>query len=990
MPSKYAAVKPGIPKTNLSATALLTGDRKAVQKAAPKPQPISASPGLKSYKGALDSAVPAIYRHPGVRSQPAYPGEEAIGIVPTPSGKLMQIYKTTKPQRVSAADVAFSQMTTDKNAQLGQDIQHAANDRRASSAIDAVTGAVSIADAAKSHDFAKTAALSAMALPFGPGKLAEVARLLGRGAGKKVGEDVLATSLKDLPEKGAPSAHAQQLANEHTNKSGIAYNPPKQYIKVDEARAKKIADEYTKALDINHPDATPAYKQKVNASYQALGKETLDQYHGLVKAGYKFEFYPEGKAPYASPWEAMKDLKENKHLYVFPTDSGFGNTAETSSHPLLADSGIKWGSKTATLNDIFRAVHDFYGHFKEGVGFRAHGEENAWRSHSAMYSPEARGAMTTETRGQNAWVNYGPHGEKNQTAGEGDTVYADQKAALLPDWVQTEGANDPSQHGLGTPEEVSAKLRKARDLRAQQEEGYAAERSRRAGLAEEAMKVGGEEGFNAGLEQLGGVLPKLHFGAFADFDQAGLDSLLTHVQQHPSLRPFEKIRTQRALLGVLRGEVPTRGDNKLLQSVFGAKTVKNINDSIPFWKRAKHVGIELINVPRSLMASFDLSAPFRQGLMVGTSHPRIFFKNFESMFKAAGSEKAYHAIHDEILARPTYDLMEKSGLAMTELGRLEEREEQFMSNFAEKIPVAGRIVRGSGRAYTGFLNKTRADVFDHLVKAAHEEGLDIEDEKLLKSIARFVNSATGRGDLGALQEHATTLNALMFSPRLLASRLNFMNPVYYAKLDPFARKAALKAALGLVGTISTVLVLAKLGGAKVNTDPRNADFAKVHIKDTRLDILGGFQQPLRLLSQLADGKVVSSTTGKTLNLGPQGPGKLSRKDIAQRFFESKLAPVPSFINDLFKGTDYSGKPFSWKTAAWTRMTPLLAQDAADLYSEYGSLAAVAGYGLGAFGVGVQTYKPTPPKSGSSPAGSPYGSLITNGVGSSYGSLTVGP
>jgi hypothetical protein len=91
---------------------------------------------------------------------------------------------------------------------------------------------------------------------------------------------------------------------------------------------------------------------------------------------------------------------------------------------------------------VFRIVHDYFGHIKEGVGFREDGEENAWRSHSAMYSDKARPAMTAETRGQNSWVNFGPFAEFNKTAKGSETQYAPQKTGLLPDWVMQDGASD--------------------------------------------------------------------------------------------------------------------------------------------------------------------------------------------------------------------------------------------------------------------------------------------------------------------------------------------------------------------------------------------------------------------------------------------------------------------------------------------------------------------------------------------------------------------
>jgi hypothetical protein len=229
---------------------------------------------------------------------------------------------------------------------------------------------------------------------------------------------------------------AQRIASDYMLDAGIAYRPPRTYAIVDPERAARIADEYDRMThDPSDPD--------VAAAYDAMIDETLAQYQAIVDAGYEFEFMPEGVDPYGlSPRLAMLDLLENKHLYVFPTDEGFGTLTEISDNPLLGDSGVKWGGRTVTHNDVFRGVHDFFGHFKEGVGFRADGEENAWRSHSAMYTPLARRAMTSETRGQNSWVNYGPHGENNRTARTEQTVFADQKTGVMPQWVIREGAGD--------------------------------------------------------------------------------------------------------------------------------------------------------------------------------------------------------------------------------------------------------------------------------------------------------------------------------------------------------------------------------------------------------------------------------------------------------------------------------------------------------------------------------------------------------------------
>lgn len=253
-------------------------------------------------------------------------------------------------------------------------------------------------------------------------------------------------SLKGLPRKvaGVTYAHhapAENVARRYMESKGLPYNPPSTYAKVDPERARRIADAYDA---MKHDPTNP----EVKAAYEAMAKETLDQYNEIVKEGIKIEFFDPAKGdPYAgNPNNVFDDVKRNKHMWVYPTSEGYGTTGYTAedilNNPLLADSGIKWNGQPTTINDIFRAVHDYFGHIKEGVGFRANGEENAWRAHSAMYSDEARKAMTSETRGQNSWVNFGPESATNRGANQLQTTYAEQKVGLLPDWAINEGRAD--------------------------------------------------------------------------------------------------------------------------------------------------------------------------------------------------------------------------------------------------------------------------------------------------------------------------------------------------------------------------------------------------------------------------------------------------------------------------------------------------------------------------------------------------------------------
>jgi hypothetical protein len=237
----------------------------------------------------------------------------------------------------------------------------------------------------------------------------------------------------DTVEEFGTDQRLVDIAKDLTEKKGLLYSPQLKYAEVDPERASKLANQYE--LMQNNPS-----DPRVKKAYDAMINETMDQYEALRKAGYKFDFMPESGDIYGNPRNAINDIVMNQRLSVFPTEQGFGSLVESSqANPLLMKTGEKWGGKDVTANDVFRAVHDVFGHGKYGVGFRAAGEENAFQAHARMYSPEALPAVTSETRGQNSWVNYGPYGKQNRIASPENTIYAEQKTGIMQPWTWQEG-----------------------------------------------------------------------------------------------------------------------------------------------------------------------------------------------------------------------------------------------------------------------------------------------------------------------------------------------------------------------------------------------------------------------------------------------------------------------------------------------------------------------------------------------------------------------
>jgi hypothetical protein len=216
---------------------------------------------------------------------------------------------------------------------------------------------------------------------------------------------------------------------EYCLRAGIDYKAPvlvPSPALLDTARMALIGQAYDKLV---HQPSTPA----VAESYAAFKKELYDQLVFAIGQGMSFDPWKQKGQPYANSQEMFDDIRQHNTLRYF-TESDI-----PADHPLAA-LVMPYAGMDMTYNHVFRMMHDYFGHAQYGNQFGPLGEENAWRAHASMFSPAALPALTTETRGQNTWVNFGPYSVHNHLHPEG-TIYPPQKAALLPRWCM-DGRHD--------------------------------------------------------------------------------------------------------------------------------------------------------------------------------------------------------------------------------------------------------------------------------------------------------------------------------------------------------------------------------------------------------------------------------------------------------------------------------------------------------------------------------------------------------------------
>ncbi len=383
-------------------------------------------------------------------------------------------------------------------------------------------------------------------------------------------------------------------------------------------------------------------------------------------------------------------------------------------------------------------------------------------------------------------------------------------------------------------------------------------------------------------------------------------------------------------------------------------------------EKAKDASLEVWNLSKAMTASIDLSGPFRQGL-IAIGKPKSFGRAFKEMFVHAFSKKRHENWLLDLKNDDVYYEMKDNKLYIAEPNaKLSAREEAYMSTwlgYLDKIPLYGPLRAGSERAYVGFLNKLRTDLYLDFRSKLKQEGFTGEElQNELKTYSHWINVSTGRGKLGPLESIAPIMNGLYFSPRLISARLALVNPRFWGKdMTGEAGKEARKTMYNFLSVATTILLLYDLMTEDdeergVEWDPRSSDFLKIKDGNIRYDIMGGIQPVLRTGAQLLSGQTKTTTTGEIKRLEKKGFYGATKKDVAMRFFGNKLSPSAALVVGL--ANDYTtpmGEPMTLSNTVLSKVAPMYVMDMISIAKEEDPTKLAAAAPAALFGVGVQHY-----------------------------------
>jgi len=362
------------------------------------------------------------------------------------------------------------------------------------------------------------------------------------------------------------------------------------------------------------------------------------------------------------------------------------------------------------------------------------------------------------------------------------------------------------------------------------------------------------------------------------------------------------------------------------------------------------------DVLRTSQTTGDLSYNLRQNIVAALSHPITTGKAAGRALRGTFSKYTAEQLQNHIRNSPNWLNYNRMKLRINDIESHVPgiSEETFHGSLLEKIPWLGEIPKAANRNMTLTGNLTRTALADAWLERNPNATL-----AELEMYGHALNTFTGIGDLSWLTPKGRAVaNDLMFSPLLAVSRLQTPYELYRTRNFPRVRKQVARDLAGFVGTGTAILGLAAIAlkgrdDAEVGTDPRNADWGKIRIGNTRFDIWGGFQQPARLVRGIMlYGTDQVGWSGKDLRPGEKMDDPL---ELIGRFAAFKISPKYNLGLELLRRKTAVGEPRTVTETMANQFIPLFIQDIKDAKREGGWGMAALATPLTVLGTGASSY-----------------------------------
>lgn len=324
---------------------------------------------------------------------------------------------------------------------------------------------------------------------------------------------------------------------------------------------------------------------------------------------------------------------------------------------------------------------------------------------------------------------------------------------------------------------------------------------------------------------------------------------------------------------------------------------------------------EVTAAAKAVMATGDLSAPLIQGAAMFGRHPARWARSVAGSFKALFDSNYVARLMEQPRYKELRARASQSGVSLFQL-------QDFMSGTAEgqlatRLPVAGRVLKATGRAYGAFLDIAKLELFDAWSKVAPKS----EWPRIAETVENSLFS--GRQEQIGLNPH-----------RALGERLLFFAPSYYRGAGglvatAFQNSVSGKMARQMLGGYAASGLLVSLGAYAAlglsedevteRLDPSKGKFLKIPVElsdGSRVEV--GIGNVLTQLVRLAGQAKDYHTEDKPIDTGVEANPYL-------RFLRARSAFMPSLAIELTTGRDYFGQRITAKESTVRHFAPFALQ-----------------------------------------------------------------